>query len=204
MLRAILHKMVSLPAVYDLVQTLVGTRRLRRRLGTLASRLDLPRRVVDIGGGTGDLQSLWPADSTAYICLDIDSEKLRGFRSKFPTGLAVQGDATCAPLANASIDLVVCTAVSHHLDDRQFPQFVRETRRILRPGGHLLFMDAVWSPKRIPGRIIWHYDRGSHPRTPHIIHETLAGELAIAHWEEMAIFHRYVLCIARNESGVRR
>jgi SAM-dependent methyltransferase len=196
-MRALLHNIVSHPAVYDLVQTLVGAKALRRRLGELAAGLPTPNRVVDIGGGTGELQRLWPVGTT-YICLDIDMEKLRGFRSKSPQGAAVRGDATRAPLADGSVDLVICTAVSHHLDDAQWPLFLAETRRILRPGGHLLFMDAVWSPRRLPGRVLWHYDRGSHPRTIEFLRHSIAEHLSLVHFEEKAILHRYIFCVARR------
>lgn len=195
MIRGLLHRIVSHPAVYDAVQIMVGAAALRKRIARMAASLPRPAVVLDVGGGTGSIRALFDP-ATKYICLDIDPEKLRGFRSKEPNGLALLADATHCPLADRSVDLIACTAVSHHLDDEQLARLISHSRRILKPGGHLLFVDAVWAPYRLPGRLIWHFDRGSHPRTPQVLRSAIEKELVIGRWEELAILHRYVLVTA--------
>jgi SAM-dependent methyltransferase len=50
------------------------------------------------------------------------------------------GDATCLPIPDASVDLVLSLeAVSHYLD---YEPFLGEARRVLRPGGKLLISDG--------------------------------------------------------------
>ncbi len=195
MLRQSLHKIVSHPAVYDAVQILVGAAALRKRVAKMAKALPKPGAVLDVGGGTGSIREMFGAE-TRYICLDIDPEKLRGFRTKEPNGLALLADATYCPLADQSIDLITCTAVSHHLDDAQLARLFSECRRILKPGGHLLFVDAVWAPMRLPGRLIWRYDRGSFPRNEKTLLAGIESELRIAKHETLAILHRYLLVAA--------
>lgn len=195
MIRGLLHRLVSHPTVYDAVQIMVGAAALRKRIAKLAKTLPKPSVVLDVGGGTGSIRALFDP-TTQYICLDIDPEKIRGFRAKEPDGLALLADATHCPLADQSVDLIACTAVSHHLDDAQLARLFAHCRRILKPGGHLLFVDAVWAPYRLPGRLIWHFDRGSNPRTPATICTAIQKELTVKRWEELALLHRYVLVTA--------
>ncbi len=183
------------PRIYDVVQTLVGAKKMRRRLAAQISQLIDPDLVLDLGGGTGSVGDYWPA-STTYICLDIDMLKLVGFRRNNPGGVALLADATNTPIADKSLDAVVCTAVSHHLPDLLLPKMLKEVSRILKPTGQFLFLDAVWNPRRPVGRLIWHYDRGSHPRSAETLRSLIAEHLKITHWEQFAIHHEYALCVA--------
>ena len=55
----------------------------------------------------------------------------------------IEGDAEALPFADASFDTVVSTLVLCGVDDQ--PRVVRELRRVLRPGGRLIFMVHVRS-----------------------------------------------------------
>jgi SAM-dependent methyltransferase len=50
-------------------------------------------------------------------------------------------DAERLPFAAGAFDLVSCRIAPHHFGD--VPAFVRETARVLRPGGHFLLIDNV-------------------------------------------------------------
>ncbi len=168
---------------------------MRRRLAAQIPSILHPHRVLDLGGGTGAVADYWPS-TTQYICLDIDPLKLEGFRRRNPTGVALLADAIRVPIASASLDAVLCTAVSHHLPDALLPQMLREAARVLKPDGNFLFLDAVWNPRRPIGRLIWRYDRGSHPRTAATLQSHISSHLRITHWEQFSIHHEYVLCVA--------
>ncbi|HRG56523.1 MAG TPA: class I SAM-dependent methyltransferase, partial [Lacunisphaera sp.] len=51
----------------------------------------------------------------------------------------VQGDAGNLPFADASFDAVINVEASHCYPD--FPRFLAEVARVLRPGGHFLYAD---------------------------------------------------------------
>jgi len=193
MLTGLMHRIAANAWVYDQIQRLAGNQLVLGKLGCELSRLD-PRVVVDVGGGTGAIwNSLKP--SCRYICIDLEMPKLRGFRSKLPEGLAIVGDATLMPIDRGCADVVLCKSVTHHLTDSQLEQSLSESQRVLRPGGHFLLFDAVWSPKRLAGRILWKLDRGSYPRTAEQLREKLESRFRVVQWEKFAIYHEYVFAV---------
>jgi ubiquinone/menaquinone biosynthesis C-methylase UbiE len=191
MLTDLLHRVVANPTVYDLVQFMAGSAELDRRLAANLGELAPRPTILDVGGGTGLPPSLWPVGAT-YVCLDIDPIKLAGFQRKDRPGAALRGDATRLPLDTKSVDLVVCKDVSHHLTDAQLPALFRESARVLKPGGRMLFIDAVNAPERWRSRVLWRYDRGAHPRTIEMLKQAMASEFEVTRWEVFATLHRYV------------
>jgi ubiquinone/menaquinone biosynthesis C-methylase UbiE len=195
MLTGLLHRVVSRPLGYDLAQRLAGAKKLRRRLAARIEPLREARLVLDIGGGTGAVGEMWSAASK-YICLDIDPLKLEGFAEKNPSGVALLADAARVPIADASVDVVLCTNVTHHLPDGVLERMVAESARVLKQGGKFILSDAIWAPQRRTGRLIWRYDRGTFPRTAEVLREVIGGALRIEQWEQFSIWHEYIICVA--------
>lgn len=100
--------------------------------------------------------------------------------------------------------MVVCKNVTHHLSDEQLQPLFRESARVLKPDGRMIFIDAVQAPERWRSRMLWRYDRGSHPRGEETLRKAMAGEFDIAHWEVFAIYHRYVLGVGTPSSPPAR
>jgi SAM-dependent methyltransferase len=196
MLTGLLHRVVARPWVYDLAQTLAGAKAVRRRLAYRIQPLRAAPLVLDIGGGTGAVGDLWDCRRTRYVCLDIDPLKLAGFVARNPSGLAVQADAARIPLADACVDVVLCTNVTHHLTDPLLDRMIAEAARVLKPAGKFVLSDALWVPSRRAGRIIWHYDRGSFPRTAAALQTAVSTHLGIESWEQFSIWHEYFISIA--------
>jgi SAM-dependent methyltransferase len=197
MLTRLLHSLVARPGVYDAVQAAAGASLVRAKLRHLVPPLPDRAIVLDIGGGTGLYRDIWPVDCR-YVCLDLDPLKLQGFRRRFPDTAAVGGDATRLPVESASIDAVACTLMAHHLTDAQLTELLDEIARVLKPGGKLLFADPLWRPRRLPGRLLWRYDRGAHPRTSRQLCGALRGAFEVERWTEFALWHHYAACIARR------
>lgn len=197
MIQKLLHQIVPNPYVYDRVQQLVGAQRVRRQLMTHLQPTASDAVIVDLGGGTGNNRELFSPDQH-YICLDNDQLKLKGFREKFPKASGLRADATCLPLQSSSVDLVLCTAVSHHIPDDLLDSFLSEAIRIIKSEGRFVFLDAVWSPRRLPSRLLWRYDRGSYPRTLEKLQATLARHGKILDWHTFAVYHRYVIAVVAS------
>lgn len=106
---------------------------------------ELPRTVVDVGCGTGTL-ALTMADRLVggvVTGVDIDPAILELARDK-PGSERIGwqiGSATSLPFGEASIDVVTCTLVLHHLPLETKQDALREMRRVLRPGGLLVIGD---------------------------------------------------------------
>jgi ubiquinone/menaquinone biosynthesis C-methylase UbiE len=200
MITGLLHRVVARPWVYDLAQTLVGANTVRRRLAARIDPLRDARLVLDIGGGTGSIAEFW-SESSRYICLDIDPLKLQGFIAKNPTGTALLADATRIPIADGTVDVVLCTNVTHHLTDPLFDRMISECARVLKPEGKLILSDAIWAPQRRAGRLIWRYDRGSFPRTAEVLRDAISKYLSIEQWDQFAIWHEYIISVAGHRNG---
>ncbi|MEZ5939279.1 MAG: metalloregulator ArsR/SmtB family transcription factor [Hyphomonadaceae bacterium] len=100
--------------------------------------------VVDFGTGTGRMLTLFADRARRVEGIDLSHQMLTVARSNIESaGLANasvrHGDATAAPLADASVDLVILHQVLHFLDDPG--RAMVEAARVLRPGGRLVVVD---------------------------------------------------------------
>lgn len=204
-LTALLHRVASHPAAYNRIQRLAGAGAIRRRLEAVIATLGQSGTVLDLGGGTGLYRDLWPV-GWRYLCLDNDPEKLRGFfqhHARTGDG-ALLADIGAVPLDDGSVDVVLCSAVSHHLSDDLFATFVAECARLLRPGGALIFLDAVWRSERVISSLLWRYDRGSAPRTASRLTAALSTAFAIDQATSFAIMHEYLLIAGSPRAALDR
>lgn len=196
---SILHRIVAVPAIYNLCQFIAGAHFVQRHLRAAIEPLTGINRVLDLGGGTGLQRGLWRKECL-YICLDNDQVKLQGFRAHNPSENAVLGDATQTPIRSGSMDIVLCACVSHHIEDESLSRFISEAMRVLKEDGHLVFVDALWRRSRGISRVLWKYDRGSHPRTATTLRQVLSRHGTIESAKRFAVLHDYLLCIVSKRS----
>ncbi len=91
------------------------------------------------GGGASWLtRTLGPV---RYVGLDLNPTGIKFCRQRHSVaGLEfVQGDAENLPFPSASFDAVINVEASHCYPD--FPRFLGEVARVLKPGGHFLYAD---------------------------------------------------------------
>ena len=90
------------------------------------------------GGASWIMRTLGPQ---SYTGLDLNPAGIRFCRQRHHVaGLDfVTGDAQRLPFADASFDVILNVEASHCYPD--FPRFLAEAARVLRPGGHLLYTD---------------------------------------------------------------
>jgi ubiquinone/menaquinone biosynthesis C-methylase UbiE len=185
-----------------MVQLAVGATYIRRRFARQIAPYRSANFVLDIGGGTGAARDPW-CEETRYVCLDIDPEKLEGFRAKFPNESALQADATNLPISDKTLDAVVCTFVTHHLTDDMLQTMLAESARVLKPSGRLILMDAVLARYRMTGRLLWRYDRGSFPRPKTRLFEAIERSFEIVSRDEFAVLHRYIIAVGKPKVDQR-
>ena len=199
MIRGLTGALLSHPWIYDLSQRATGSRQLLGRLREIANPLCTPgAKVVDIGGGTGIYRKACP-DNVRHMCFDPDLAMLAQYRAKHPGGIAVQCDGANIALGDATADLAFVTCVLHHLADEDSAALFQECRRILKLGRHLIFAEPLWAPSNAVGRVLWRFDRGSHPRTSQTLKTLIEENFSIRAWIEFRPMHDFAICLAVKE-----
>ncbi len=193
MLPKILEKIVAIPRIYDGVQRIAGREENYRRLMPFLLRAK-GETLLEAGAGTGEITRILDP-STRYTWLDIDPQKLSGFRQKCPRGLAVLGSVTEIPLAQSSMHTTLCVAVSHHLTDPELGKMFAELARVCRK--RFIFLDAVEKRNSAVSNFMWRYDRGSYPRTAERLTAMLQQHFVMEQTQQYSIFHHYLLFVGR-------
>ena len=133
-----------------------GLRAMRERLLAGASG-----DVIEIGGGTGlnlpcfgpDVRSLTLTEPEPPMLRHLE-RRVRDYR---PSATVLRAPAEDLPFDDHTFDVAVSTLVLCGVDDQ--PRALRELRRVLRPGGRLLFIehlraeDPAWA--RLQDRMNW-------------------------------------------------
>ncbi len=136
-------------------RTEARARRVLARLGT-ALTLAPADRVLELGAGRGGLIGLLnerfhPAQ---IVGTDFDPEQVDAAREflaarwgSMPTSVELRtADALALPFPDASFDVVFAMMMLHHVEEhhteyRRRPAALAEIRRVLRPGGRLVYSE---------------------------------------------------------------
>ena len=101
--------------------------------------------VLEIGGGTGANLGYYGAGVESVTVTEPEPPMLkrlqRKAREQNSQATVLRAPAEDLPFEDASFDTVVSTLVLCGVDDQ--PRAVRELRRVLRPGGRLIFIEHV-------------------------------------------------------------
>jgi ubiquinone/menaquinone biosynthesis C-methylase UbiE len=130
-----------------------GAARLRRPFQ--GGRAGPPGRVLEVGIGSGLNLPFYGPQVTHLLGLDPSSKLLElagrhASATRFPIDF-LQASAEEISLASASVDTVVCTFTLCSIPDVRHA--LREMRRVLKPGGRLLFVEHGLAPE--PGVQRW-------------------------------------------------
>jgi ubiquinone/menaquinone biosynthesis C-methylase UbiE len=107
----------------------------------------LAGRVLEIGAGTGSNLTSYGEAVTSLTITEPDRHMLRRLeahvRKQMPAARVLRAPAEDLPFGDDTFDAVVSTLVLCGVDDQ--PRALREIRRVLRPGGQLVFFEHVRS-----------------------------------------------------------
>ncbi len=117
---------------------------------------NLAGSVLEVGAGTGANLAHYPPAVTRVVLTEPSvhmrqqlARRLTGSDARVDHAL-VAADAEALPCGDAEFEAVVCTLVLCSV--RNLEQSLREMRRVLRPGGRLVFIEhvaAVGDPLRL-------------------------------------------------------
>lgn len=107
-----------------------------------------PKRILDLGCGTGNLtEQIFKSFPEAEIdALDISEDILNESRKRFlhtPNIRYIQSDFKTMHLSPGSYDLIMSSIAIHHIDDSDKINLYREIYQALKPGGIFIFADQT-------------------------------------------------------------
>lgn len=145
-----LYERFVLPRLIDLAMRKPQATRPRKAMVPAARG-----RVLELGVGSGLNLPFYGADVTELVALDPSEQLLAMARGKraaagFPIEF-LPNSAEAIPLDDRSIDTVVSTWTLCSIPDAL--RALGEARRVLKPGGTLIFVEHGWAPD--PGVQRW-------------------------------------------------
>ena len=93
-------------------------------------------RILEVGCGTGHWLDILHTRGHRVFGLDLSTQMLNQAHGLLPTVALIRGRAEHLPFPAATFDRVFCINAIHHFADK--PVFLKEVRRLLRPGGKLM------------------------------------------------------------------
>lgn len=96
-------------------------------------------RVLELGCGTGEFTRRVAPEGAHLAAFDLSADLLAKARARVLTGASfLRGDAQVLPFKSGAFDAVYGCSILHHLD---VETALGEVRRVLRPGGRLVFSE---------------------------------------------------------------
>jgi ubiquinone/menaquinone biosynthesis C-methylase UbiE len=113
--------------------------------------------VLEIGAGTGANLPFYPSTVSRLVLTEPDADMLAKLAPRMTLCAAPRIETRAAaadalPFDDATFDVVVSTLVLCSVPD--VARTLAEVRRVLRPGGRLLFLEHVAADDR-PDRLVW-------------------------------------------------
>lgn len=136
---------------YDLINRIIsgGQDMKWRRFAVNATALPPDGRLLDIAAGTGDIafEALRRSPAAEVIGADFAVGMMRVGQRRLPFGERVRwagADALRLPFADGYFDAVASAYLMRNVTD--IPRALEEQRRVLKPGGKIVFLDTAPPP----------------------------------------------------------
>lgn len=162
------HRMLSVPWLYDAVQGLMGAGKGRREFVEESVRPAAGDRILDVGCGTARILSCLPRD-VEYWGYDVSPAYIDAARARYGgRATFVCGELDEPALARLPrFDIVLGSGLLHHLEDEQARKFMTLSRAALDDDGRLVTIDPCFAPdQKLVARVLVRCDRGRNVRTP--------------------------------------
>lgn len=158
-------RVLSIPVVWDMVQTLLGAPEFKTQL--YLSRLRPPCRLLDFGCANGHLGEAF--EGFDYYGVDLDKRAIEVARQRHrgrPHLKFLAYDMLQRPFEADFFDAVLFAGTVHHLDDELLRRLLVELHHCLRPGGTIHLIDPVYREKdSISQKVMRRLDQGRYTRT---------------------------------------
>ncbi len=156
-----IYGLLRISVAYDLLQRLLGS---KRGLEIFVNEYIRPFRgasVLDIGAGTGSIFA--QLGDVSYFGIEPNQRYVDDFNARYLSEKVrlVQGTTETVEVPLEKFDIVLISAVLHHITDSQVHQVLDFAGNALRPGGRIVVLDPVFHKGQSPiARFLARRDRG--------------------------------------------
>jgi len=168
-----LKRLLSLPAVYNLLQFAAGAKLYRTRMVRDFIKPFPGCRILDIGCGTGEYVDIIDRFCTDYTYCGFDSEAayIDAARTRYASRPALQFSAQILTEDMmqdlGAFDIVLAMGVMHHMDDGLVNALLRLAKSALKPDGRFITYDpGAFEDMNAIERFFVKHDRGRNIRPP--------------------------------------
>ena len=109
-----------------------------------------PALLLDIPCGTGVYMDILRNHGYRTIAADASWSMLKAADLLQPATEKLQSDVTCLPLVGGTLDAVVTLRLFSHFPSNEIVRSLKELRRLIKPGGLIIFDSFRWTPRRWP------------------------------------------------------
>lgn len=99
------------------------------------------KRVLELGGNAGFF-SKYLKQYSKIVSIDLSFPSLKHAKERYNLD-TIQGDISQLPFQADSFDVIVSSGVIVYLNDASFKQLLEESKRILKEGGVILFIEPL-------------------------------------------------------------
>lgn len=174
-----LYRLVTIPAIYSTIQSVLGSHKARRRYVAEVLRPEPGMRLLDVGCGPGTILPYLP--DVDYTGIDLNEKHIRfAARSFFGRKRFIVASTTqLLELNIGTFDLINISGLIHHLDDGAARSLLEDCCALTSAGGRIVTIDPVWVPgQRLIARGLKSLDSGLNIRSPDG-YRALAKNLAV-------------------------
>lgn len=139
------YRLVTVPSVYKGLMTALGAERAKARLARDLYQASPGAKVLDVGCGPASIFPYLP--QVDYTGMDLNPKHIAYAVSKYGSrGRFLVGDATrqLKEEEDGTFDLVIASALLHHLDDDRARDMLDRLCQLTKLGGRIVTFDNVW------------------------------------------------------------
>jgi SAM-dependent methyltransferase len=137
------------------------------------------RRILDVGCSTGTCAGqIIDMKSNSYTGVDISPKYIEIAKRRYADGHFVAMDARHMSFPDATFDVAMFVGALHHMDDALARDCLRDVSRVVKPAGHVIVAEPVFTNGMHLSTLLLSLDRGRHIRSEEG-YRSLFGDFAI-------------------------
>lgn len=160
--------LLKTPFFYRLFSNLISRSNSRKRYIEEFIKPFSGCRILDIGCGPADILEVMPSNIGEYVGFDMNPNYISAAKERWGS----RGTFHCQRVNKFHnrtnyYDIVLATAIIHHLDNQEANQLFETARNVLKDSGSLITYDNVYiENQNWFARFMNFQDRGNYVRTP--------------------------------------